>query len=127
MARRRVRRRAASNLKSGHLVLAVQWGRVKGWRFSGREATGMTEHALLGMLPRVEGDVLDIAAVDQAVEILNNGRFNATVNVTPAEDTGYSWLDVQLQPRLPLGGNLAWTTPAPRRSRAMAACARRWA
>ena len=101
------------NLKSGHLVLAVQWGRVKGWRFSGREATGMTEHVLLGMLPRVEGDILDIAAVDQAVEILNNGRFAATVNVAPAEETGYSWLDVQVQPRLPLGGNLGMDNSGP--------------
>lgn len=101
------------NLKTGTLVLGVQWGRVKGWRFGGREAHGIAEHALLGMLPRVEGDVLDIAAVDQAVEILNNGRQSATVNIVPAEESGYSWLDVQVQPGLPVGGNLALDNSGP--------------
>jgi len=94
------------NLKQGTLVLGVQWGKVKGWRFDGHEATGMSEHATLAMLPRVEGDLLNIRAVDQAVESLNNGRQQATVDIVPADETGYSWLDVRLHPRLPVSANI---------------------
>jgi len=58
------------------------------------------------MLPRVEGDLLNIRAVDQAVESLNNGRQQATVDIVPADETGYSWLDVRLHPRLPVSANI---------------------
>jgi hemolysin activation/secretion protein len=94
------------NLRSGTLVLDVRWGRVKGWRFDGEAASGLREHALRAMLPRVDGDVLDIQAVDQAVEILNNGRQLAQVSIMPADETGWSWLNVSMQPKFPVGGNL---------------------
>lgn len=96
---------APQNLKSGILVVKVQWGRVKGWRFDGASADTLSERANRAMLPRVDGKILDVAAVDQAIEVLNNGRQSATVNITPADETGWSWLDVSLKPNRRLGGN----------------------
>ena len=96
----------ASNLSTGTLVLGVQWGKVKGWRFKGEAASGFRERATQWMLPGVEGEVLNIRAIDQAVESLNTAHQSAQVNIAPADETGWSWLDVNVVPRLPIGGNL---------------------
>lgn len=89
---------AEQNLSSGKLIVVVHWGYVKGWRVNGKAPEGMRERLMLSSaMPGIEGSVLNIHDIDQAIENLNGLGRAAKINVVPAEEAGYSYLDVVLQ------------------------------
>lgn len=89
---------AEQNLSSGKLILVVHWGHVKGWRVNGQAPEGIRQRAMLtSAMPGIEGSVLNIHDIDQAIENLNGLGKVAKINVVPAEEAGYSYLDVVLQ------------------------------
>ncbi|MGC3030566.1 ShlB/FhaC/HecB family hemolysin secretion/activation protein, partial [Burkholderia sp. DN3021] len=88
---------AEQNLSSGTLILKVNWGYVKGWRVNGQEPEGIRERMMLASaMPGMEGAVLNIRDIDQTIENLNSLGKAAKINVVPAEEVGYSYLDVAL-------------------------------
>lgn len=89
---------AEQNLSSGTLILVVHWGYVKGWRVNGKTPEGVRERLMLASaMPGMEGAVLNIHDIDQAIENLNGLGKAATIDVVPADEVGYSYLDVALQ------------------------------
>ncbi|KCB30116.1 filamentous hemagglutinin transporter protein FhaC [Bordetella hinzii L60] len=82
----------------GRLKLHVNWGRIKGWRINGQSIEGWRERAMVGWaMPNWEGAILNIRDMDQAIENMNNGFKQVTVTIAPAEDYGYSYLDLTMQ------------------------------
>ncbi|WP_373558934.1 ShlB/FhaC/HecB family hemolysin secretion/activation protein [Burkholderia sp. HI2714] len=91
------------NLSSGTLILKVNWGYVKGWRINGQEPETIRERMMLtSAMPGMEGAVLNIRNIDQAIENLNGLGKAAKINVVPAEEVGYSYLDVALERSKPI-------------------------
>jgi hemolysin activation/secretion protein len=101
------------NIKTGTLTLDVNWGFADGWRFDGAPADTVREHAMVAMLPDVAGRPLNMDAVDQAVEILNNGMQGARVEIVPAQEAGRSWLNITMQPKFPIGGSIGADNSGP--------------
>lgn len=94
---------AEQNLSSGKLIIVVHWGYVKGWRVNGATPEGMRERLMLtSAMPGIEGSVLNIHDIDQAIENLNGLGKTAKINVVPAEETGFSYLDVIVQRSRPI-------------------------
>lgn len=89
---------AEQNLSSGKLIVVVHWGYVKGWRVNGATPEGTRERLMLASaMPGIEGSVLNIHDIDQAIENLNGLGKTAKINVVPAEEASFSYLDVIVQ------------------------------
>lgn len=83
------------NLKQGELTLLVRWGLVEGWLINGAPAETLQDQLMVKMLmPGIVGQPLNMHAVDQAIESLNNGAKNARVEIVSAKRAGYSYLNI---------------------------------
>lgn len=93
---------APSNLQKGEVRLLVRWGLVQEWLFDGRPASTWKERWMAKtLLPGIIGQPLNIHAVDQAIENLNNGVKSARVDIIAGARMGYSSLNIIQAPGAP--------------------------
>lgn len=83
------------NLKQGELTLVVRWGLVEGWLINGAPPVTLQERLMVKMLmPGIVGQPLNMHAIDQTIESLNNGAKSARVEIVSAKRIGYSYLNI---------------------------------
>jgi hemolysin activation/secretion protein len=83
------------NLRDGVVCLKINWGLVEGWHVNGKEPESWSERAMvMQAIPDAVGKPLNIHAVDQAIENLNNYAKSARIDVEPSDRAGYSILSI---------------------------------
>lgn len=84
-----------SQLSEGILRVQVLWGRVAGITLNGQTVNNWRDSLLINStLPAVTGNILNLNAIDQAVDNLNNGIQTAKVKILAASQPGYSVIDI---------------------------------
>lgn len=98
----------AQDLSSGTLVIRMLWGKMSGFLINGQPPKGWHENAMLmGAMPGVEGSIFNIHISDQIVENLNTTGKSVQVEVVPAPQQGYSYLNLKVVRRWPVSGSLS--------------------
>lgn len=98
------------NLDTGVVRLRVHWGLVEGWKIDDKPPTTFSERRIVAQaLPGAIGRPLNIRAIDQAIENLNNAKKSARIDVEPGTRDGVSFLHVRTEasqaPRFTLGAD----------------------
>lgn len=89
----------ARNLRDGVLKLQIEWGRVSGWLINGHvPASGKERRMISAAMPGIVGQPLNIYDIDQALENLNNKAKLVQISIIPAPETGFSLLNLTIQP-----------------------------
>lgn len=98
----------AQDLSTGTLIIRMLWGKLSGFLINGQPPQGWYEHAMLvGAMPGIEGSIFNIHISDQIVENLNTAGKSVHVEVVPAQEQGYSYLNLKVVRRLPVSGSLS--------------------
>lgn len=98
----------AQDLSTGTLIIRMLWGKLSGFLINGQPPQGWYEHAMLiGAMPGIEGSIFNIHISDQIVENLNTAGKSVQVEVVPAQEQGYSYLNLKVVRRLPVSGSLS--------------------
>ncbi|GEM_PF-2822847 len=98
----------AQDLSAGTLIIRMLWGKLSGFLINGQPPQGWYEHAMLiGAMPGIEGSIFNIHISDQIVENLNTAGKSVQVEVVPAQEQGYSYLNLKVVRRLPVSGSLS--------------------
>lgn len=90
----------AQDLSTGTLIIRMLWGKLSGFLINGQPPQGWYEHAMLvGAMPGIEGSIFNIHISDQIVENLNTAGKSVQVEVVPAQEQGYSYLNLNTSKR----------------------------
>ncbi|PAF51021.1 ShlB/FhaC/HecB family hemolysin secretion/activation protein [Helicobacter sp. 13S00477-4] len=77
----------SGNVKTGKLILKIQFGYINKIEIKDSKFSKLR---VFDAFPIKKNDVLDIYALDQGLENLNNGGYRYVMQVEPAEQIGYS-------------------------------------
>lgn len=84
------------NVRDGEIQLEVRWGRVKGWLIDGQPLESAYDRRLVeSAMPGRVGQILNVLAIDQAVENLRSSGQDLSVRIVAADEEGESYLDVR--------------------------------